>query len=147
MIYLSTHYIIKTQEIQEIRNMRGWATQIDIQCDLICSRVASEILVTQITWNDCQFLRRGECYAMMFQGSRNLDLQPIAHLAHWVVAMLCNVWIHFGTSHFRSIPWASPFTMVGVGKKQEDEASKVAEGDGEASDHYHSRWGLYRQAG
>lgn len=41
-----------------------------------------------------QFLRRGECYAMMFQGSRNLDLQPIAHLAHWVVAMLCNVWIH-----------------------------------------------------
>lgn len=31
---------------------------------------------------------------MMFQGSRNLDLQPIAHLAHWVVAMLCNIWIY-----------------------------------------------------
>ena len=151
MICLSTHYIIKTQEIQEIWNLRGWATQIIMQCDLICSRVVSEILVTQITWNDCQFLRRGECYAMMFQGSRNLDLQPIAHLAHWVVAMLCNVWIHFGTSHFRSTPWVSPLTHIpwqqGVGKKQEDEACKVAEGDGETSDHHHTRWGLYRQAG
>ena len=124
MICLSTHYIIKTQEIQEIWSMRGWATQIIIQCDLICSRVVSEILVTQITWNDCQFVRRGECYAMMFQGSRNLDLQPIAHLAHWVVAMLCNVWIHFGTSQFRSTPWVSPNDSHSMATRSGNEAGR-----------------------
>lgn len=67
--------------------------------------------------------------------------------------MLCNVWIYIlgppisdqlleyhQTTH---IPWQ----LAGVGTKQEDEACKVAEGDGETSDHHHTRWGLYRQAG
>ena len=75
---------------------------------------------------------------MMFQGSRNLD-QPIAH---WLMGC-CYVLIHFlgppisdhrlGYQRLKT-PW-----RPGVGKKQEDEARKVAEGDGEASDHYHTR--------
>lgn len=88
MIYLSTHYIIKTQEIQEIWNMRGWATQIDIQCDLICSGVVSEMLVTQITWNDSIFKERR---VLRYDVSGISESRPAANSSFgfiWLIGLL-----------------------------------------------------------
>ena len=111
---LISTYHIKTQETRDMEHAEQHRSLFNvIWLVLELPQRYSWVKSPELT----QFLRRGECCAMMFQGSRNLD-QPIAHwlIGSWVVAMF---WYIFWDLQFQIISLSINYSKLHGGQEWE----------------------------